>query len=462
MTPLPLNDTVVHEAENSFQETDAALVAAAALEGEAYLAAGDRLATDKEQKLIDLVKHGIGETDVLAALDKDAIALESFDIRAVGHNFVKKALVAAASKTAEMAVKNGKALGHYAGIGMKLKERLRVIEQGLKEHGEAEPASDIFEYGAYKRFFQIGDIPITNFEQYCMALSWQHSATRFVQTRGAQYQEFVASSLLRCVKSMSMENPEELGAHLLSLCEHIETEWSDVWELSDIKPEERYYGKYVETVTPANTVAEFPLRSFVALAPLMDARYLVASYPKRKGATGITEIAEQARSYGAMVVFDKRSRVKTEHLMATPTAAEALKAVQACIADMNNMFLYVDIAKRLGSILSDFKDELKRLEKETAASSDAESVQMAGAYVRLLAQFYETIANPMVVMAWMGVRAAIMTASIAEHILTKDKTVMGFTKMLSSSEGAKLANLSPGLETLAEAVALSDLMQNNA
>lgn len=148
--------------------------------------------------------------------------------------------------------------------------------------------------------------------------------------------------------------------------------------------------------------------------------------------------------------------------MATPSAAEALKAVQACIADMNNMFLYVDIAKRMGSILTDFKDELKRVEKETAKHSDAESVQLAGAFVRLLTQFYETIANPTVVMAWMGVRTAIMTASIAEHILTKDKTAMGFTKMLASNEGAKMASLSPGLETLAEAVALSDLLQNNA
>ena len=60
------------EAEESFHGIDRALASTAALEQEEKLVAnGDREATDHEQRLIDLVKHGIGEASIAAAADRN-------------------------------------------------------------------------------------------------------------------------------------------------------------------------------------------------------------------------------------------------------------------------------------------------------------------------------------------------------------------------------------------------------
>ena len=148
--------------------------------------------------------------------------------------------------------------------------------------------------------------------------------------------------------------------------------------------------------------------------------------------------------------------------MDTPNAVDALHAVRTCINDLNNMFVYAAQAKDVEKNIDKFKEYLKKISDNIGDYSDAEAVQYVGLYIRLISQFYETIYNPAVLIAWMSVRTAIMTASIAEHVLTGNKTIMGFTKLLSSSQGAKVNNLAPGLEEYADVVVLSDLLRKHA
>lgn len=468
MTLSPTHDEqLALEAEESFHGLDRALASTAALEQEEkFVADGDREATDHEQRLINLVKHGIGETDIAAAVDRIAVGteglLDSIDFRKLTTDIVKKGLVSAGKLAGEMSKKNINAYKHYFDTAQTVLKRLKVIEEGLLAHGEEPPETPVFEYGVYQRFFQIGELPVTNFEEYRMALSYQQAATRYVMTKGIHYQSFVAEKIAALAKDLKPDAPEEAGAHLLYLAEQIESEWSDIWENAVIKPAERWAGKAIDAITPQNTLNEYPLRNFVALSPMLDARYLVASYPKNKSGKDIPSISEQARAYGAMLAFDKKSGVKTVTHMDTPSAVDALHAVRTCINDLNNMFVYSEQAKSVEKNIDKFKEYLKKISDNIGDYSDAEAVQYVGMYVRLISQFYETIHNPSVLIAWMSVRTAIMTASIAEHVMTSNKTIMGFTKLLSSSQGAKVNNLAPGLEEYADVVVLSDLLRKHA
>lgn len=464
----PMHDEqLALDVEQANHRMDTVLGATAALEQEEKLVgSGDREPTEHEQRLINLVKEGIGQTSIEAAIDRIAVAteglLDGIDFKKLTSDIVKKSLISAGKLAGEMSKKNITAYKSYHDTAMLVLKRLRVIEEGLLSHGEEPPETPLFQYGVYKRFFQIGDLPITNFEEYRMALSYQHAATRYVMTKGIQYQAFVSEKIATLAKDIRPDAPEEAGAHLLYLAEQIESEWSNIWENAVIKPAERWAGKVVDPITPQNTLNEYPLRNFVALSPMFDARYLVASYPKNTSGKDIPAISEQARSYGAMVVFDKKSGVKTADYMETPNAADALHAVRTCINDLNNMFVYAAQAKDIEKKVDKFKEYLKKISDNIGDYSDAESIQYVGLYVRLVSQFYETIYNPSVLIAWMSVRTAIMTASIAEHVLTGNKTIMGFTKMLTGSQGNKISNLSPGLEEYADVVVLSDLLRKHA
>lgn len=459
---LTTDDELLRDAQQSFVKADTSSVITAALEENERLVAGEeREPTEHEQKLIDLVRNGVGETDISAAIDRLAIAteglLDNTDIRKFNHKLLKSAVVEACGSVVKMAEKNNRALRYYATTAKKLLGRLKTIEQGLQEHGNDAPASTVFEYGVYKRFFQIGDLPITAFHQYQFALSYQHAVMRYVLQRGLPYQEFVGAKLSAFLENMEFDKPDELGALLLAYVEQLESEWSDVWEKSNIQPDVRFVGRTVEVVTPQETINQFPLRHFTALAPLFDGRYLVASYPKKRDAKDITGIAESARCYSTMIVHDRKSDVKTVDHMDTPEAKAALRSVQDCIKDINNMFLISDQFDKIVERIDSFSDLMKKRLSEIGEHLDFDTVRYVSLYIRLLTQYCETIYNPVVVCAWMSIRSSIMTASIAEHVLTDNKTVMGFTKILSGSEGTKLATLQPGLEEFAELVRIVDL-----
>jgi hypothetical protein len=315
----------------------------------------------------------------------------------------KKAALAFGNTIPEHFKTTAKGLHHYSELAQRLRKRLIQLKPLLEKRDF--PYTNVFEYGAYSRFFQVGGKSLDGFIGFQEAMVVQHGALMHTVGASNSYAIPVMQKMLENLQSLNAQSKPDADS-IIALRDSVENYWTYTWKQADIthKP-----GQPPQVA--ANT---FPERKFTSLAPLLDNRYLLAHEPKSNGGTNPEKIAANIKHYGAAVVFDKKAGPVAYNSMVIPNIEDLLELVIQTIAGLNEIKGLEHLAKMNEGFAKDFKKATDVLSKAVQDSKDKEFFGFIAEYFRLATSVSTTIQQPYVQMAWLYVRCAMVVVSLAE------------------------------------------------
>lgn len=388
--------------------------------------------TDHQQEMVDnfrAVSQNV-KGDVYAVADQ--AALEGF--MEVTASMARKAALAFGAKIPEHFKVTAKGLLHYLGVSQKLRERL-VQLMPLVEKRDF-PYTDVFDYGAYSRFFQVGGKSFNSFSDFQAAMDVQSKATLHVLSASNSYGIVVMQKLLQNLQDLqSVKKPDP--EQMVALRDSIERYWLQTWKEAEIttRPGE----------TPQGALNAFPERKFISLAPLLDNRYLVAHQPKSNGGSDPAKITLAIRHYGASVVFDKAKDKTTERSMNIPNMDDLSKLMIQTINVLHDMNGLSNLAKQNDAFARDFKKTTDILNKQIADADDPQFYGFIAEYFKIATAVGQAIQQPYIQMVWLYIRCAMVVVSMAELAVLEDAGKRVVTARFATKQNTEFSN--PALES---------------
>jgi hypothetical protein len=357
--------------------------------------------TDHQQALVNEFQDQAKNRKETVYAVADAAALEGFVETTA--KLARKAVLSFCDDIPLQFKLTAKALKHYVEMAQKLRERLLQLRP-LIEKREF-PYEDVFDYGAYSRFFQVNGKSIDSFFDFQRAMRDQNAATNHVMLAGGAYSAVVMEKLL--VSLRELQAPTSVNvAKLEELRDSIEHNWLVTWKEAEIAE--------TSGQTPQTALNAFPDRKFVCLASLLDNRYLVAHQPKSNGGSDPVKITNAIKHYGAALVFDKNASGERKSSMIVPNIDDLLDMVDQTIHVLNDMKSLEAMAKKNDSFAKDFKKVADTLAKRLESESNPNDFGFIAEYFKLATAVGQSIQQPYVQMAWMYVRCAMVVTALAE------------------------------------------------
>lgn len=327
-----------------------------------------------------------------------------------------------------------KALNHYVEMSEKLRTRLIELRPLLAKREF--PLNDVFDYGAYSRFFQVDGKAIAGWSAFEDAMELQNTATRHVLQAADSYSVVVMEKLLGGLQQLQAAKKPD-AEQLVELRDSIERHWLQTWKEADLTTQPGQ--------TPQSALNAFPDRKFVCLASLLDNRYLVAHAPKSNGGSDPAKITTAIRHYGASLVFDKKSGVAAETSMNVPNVDDLLKMVDQVINVLHDMKGFAALAKKNDSFAKDFQKAMDILNKQTQSNSDTQLLGFVSEYFKIVGAVVSSIQQPYAHMAWMYVRCAMVVTSLVELSVVEDPKDRAATNRFFIKQSTEFNN--PALES---------------
>lgn len=328
-----------------------------------------------------------------------------------------------------------KALNHYAEMAEKL--RLRLVQ--LRPHLEKRkfPLVDIFDYGAYSRFFQVAGKPITGFSDFEEAVELQTRALHYTVKAAEGYTLVITEKLLEALQALQARQEPDVEK-LVDLRESIERHWLQTWKEADLTPQ---HGQ-----TPQCALNAYPQRKFVSLAPLLDNRYLLAHAPKSDGGKDPVKITEAIKHYGASLVFDKgASKATGEGSMNIPNPDDLLKLVDTVVNALADMKGFTFLAKKNDGFAKDFQKAMDVLSKQMQSITDASYRGFVAQYFKIAGAVINTSQEPYSSMAWMYVRSAMVVTTLVELSIFEEQKDRVVANRFFAKQNTEFSN--PALES---------------
>lgn len=388
--------------------------------------------TDHQQEMVDkfkdLAKDHKGEVYAVA----DAAALEGF--LETTASLTKKAVAAFTKEVPAYFKITAKGLTHYVGMAQRLKVRLQELRPLLAKREF--PFIDVFDYGAYSRFFQVNGESIGSFSEFQEAMNVQNTATRHVMQASSSYAIVIMEKLLEGLEELQSASKPDVDK-LVALREAIDLKWQLTWKDAELA---RKQGQ-----TPQVALNEYPERKFTSLAPLLDNRYLVAHEPRNKGGVDPTKITQAIRHYGAALVFDKRADKPTQHSMNVPNISDLLALVDETIHVLGDMRSFEELAEKNDDFAKDFKKAADVLNKLVESEEEPEFYGFISEYFKIATAISQSIQQPYVSMAWMYIRCAMVVTSLAELAAVEESGKRVVFARFVAKQGTEFAN--PAMES---------------
>lgn len=376
-----------------------------ALAGTAIVAEPRQPLTAHQQERVDdfktLAAHHHGE--VYGVMDKAALkpGTEGFVEMTTG---LFRKVVGALGKQVPIHFQHGtKALLHYVTLAERLRARLLQLRPVLAKRDF--PISDVFDYGAYSRFFQCADRSIGGFSEFAAAMEVQNAATRYTFGAAQNYSLTVAEKLLESLEALqALKEPD--AQKLEKLRDAIEHQWIFGWREAQITTRPGQ--------TPRAALNAFPERKFVSLAPLLDNRYLVAHCPKYNGGAEPNKITHALQHYGASVVFDKEAAKPNQHSMNVPNIDELVKLLDDTVHVLTDFRAFEELAEQNKKFAKDFDKAMGVLNKLALANADLQYLGFVTEYFKITNAVAQAIQQPYAHMAWMYIRCALVITALVE------------------------------------------------
>jgi hypothetical protein len=382
-------------------------------EEEAKLAPVQQL-SDHQQEMVDKLQD-LAQSEksvVYAVADKAAVTVPANEgFKEISSQLVRKAALAFSSDIPKSFDITSKALRHYFDMADKLRQRLVNLLPLLKNRDY--PYCDVFEYGAYSRFFQVAGKPIESFYDFQNALDLQVEATHLTVKAADSYSIPIMQKLLETLQQLKPNEP--IDAHQFEILrDAIQFRWEMTWEDAGLTT--------APGQTPQSIINTFPERKFRSLAALLDNRYLVAHRPKNDGGKDPAKISESIRHYGATIAFDKVKGASGYSIMSVPNCDDLVKTVIQTINTLNDLQGLAELAKKNEVFAKEIKQATEILNK-AIKSTDVKDAQFFGfvsEYFKLASAVAQAIQQPYVSVSWMYLRCAMVVTSLAELSVIED------------------------------------------
>jgi hypothetical protein len=346
----------------------------------------------------------------------------------------KKAVAVFSSEIPGQFKVTSKGLEHYIEMAGRLRERLLTLKPLLDKRDF--PFEDIFDYGAYSRFFQVNGESIGTFSDFKAAMDVQYAATRHTVSAAESYGMVVMQKILEKLQTLQSEkNPRE--EDFVELRDSIERTWERVWKDADITPK---HGQ-----TPQAALNAFPDRKFTSIAPLLDNRYLVAHKPKSDGGKDPAKITVAIKHYGAAVVFDKHNNAPKQKSMNVPNLDDLKDMVIQTINGLYELQGFKQLAKNNNSAAKEFKEASEILSKLLGESNDPKLYGFVSEYFKLATAVGKTVQQPYVQMAWMYIRCAMVVVSLLELAVLEEPNKRVVAMRFAANQQTEFSN--PALES---------------
>lgn len=385
--------------------------------------------TDHQQDIVDGFKSLAKDQKGAVYAVADSEALEGFLETTAA--LAKKAVLAFSEEIPPYFKINAKGLNHYVDMAQKLRGRLLQLRPLLEKREF--PYEDVFDYGAYSRFFQVNGKSIGSFSEFQEAMAVQNKATRHVTQAASSYAVVIAEKLLDGLRSLQAAGAGPMDTEkLVALRDSVEFHWTQTWKEADISNQPGQ--------TPQAVLNEFPDRKFISIAALMDNRYLLAHEPKQNGGDNPLKVTSAIRHYGASVVFDKKTEKPTQHSMNVPNVDDLLKMVDEVIRGLNDLRAFEVIVKKNNAFAIDFKYAVQALNKRITTVDDPKFYGFVAEYFKLALSVCQAIQQPYLQMTWMYIRCAIVVTSLAELAAIEEPRERIAASRFFTSQSTEFAN----------------------
>lgn len=328
-----------------------------------------------------------------------------------------------------------KGLSHYAGMAQRLRARLLQLRPLLEKREF--PYTDVFDYGAYSRFFQVNGKSIGGFSGFAEAMEVQSAAMTHVLRAADSYGVVIMEKLLKSLQELQAVKKPDAEA-MIALRNSIEQHWEFTWQQANIT-------LAPPGQTPQDAANSFPERKFTCLAPLLDNRYLVAHAPKNSGGENPSKISVAIKHYGASVVFDKKAAAATQHSMNVPNSDDLLQLLDKVVDLLHDMGSLEALAKKNDAFAKDFKKATDVLVKQIAEAPDGEFCGFVAEYFKLATAIGQSIQHPYVQMAWLYLRCAMVLVSLTELAVIEEPKQRIATARFFAKQRTEFGN--PALES---------------
>lgn len=347
----------------------------------------------------------------------------------VSAGIVKKAMIAFGNTIPKQYEVTAKGLKHYIAMAQKLRERLTALRPLLDKRDY--PYRDVFEYGAYSRFFQFDGESISNFYQFQNAMDVQSRATQYVVKASESYGILLMERLLESLQQLQIAKEPD-SQEMLNLRDSVNFHWKTTWKEAQITTEPGQ--------TPQSAFNAFPERKFVSIAPLLDNRYLVAHSPKNDGGKDPVRVSEAIKHYGASVAFDKTNEKNEAQSMIVPNTDELSKLVTQTINtlyDIQGLNVLVD---KNESFAKDFKKATDVLTKVMDKTVDNQFFGFLREYFKLATSIGTAVQQPYVQMVWLYIRCALVVTAMAELAVLEEPQKHVVLKQFFSKQSKEFSN----------------------
>lgn len=321
----------------------------------------------------------------------------------LGANLFRKAVSAIGKEVPVYFKVTAKGLDHYADMAKRIRTRLVELRPRLSKRDF--PVHDVFDYGAYSRFFQVEGKPIEGFAAFDDAMWVQGSAMRHCVQASEGYADVVLKKLMEGLQQLQAVSLPD-GQKMIDIRDSIERHWLQTWKEADLTPK---HGQ-----TPQSTLNDFPERKFTSLAPLLDNRWLVAHAPKADGGNDPSKIAKAIRHYGASLVQDKKTGGVAATSMNVPNVDDLLKLVEDVINTLSDVEGLALLGKKNDRFAKDFLNAMNVLNKQTVIYNDPKYLMFLSEYFKIVSSVIAAVQQPYVSMAWLYIRSALVVLSLVE------------------------------------------------
>lgn len=323
-----------------------------------------------------------------------------------------------------------KALNHYVELSEKLRTRLIELRPLLAKRDF--PLTNVFEYGAYSRFFQVDGKAIAHWSTFEEVMSLQNAATLHTLRAADSYSVVIMEKLLSSLQALQAQKEPD-SEQLIVLRDSIERHWLQTWKEADLttKPGQ----------TPQSALNAFPDRKFTSLAPLLDNRYLVAHAPKNNGGGDPQKITAALKHYGASLVFDKKAGGAVETSMNVPNVDDLLAMLDQVVNVLHDMKGFEALAKKNDSFAKDFTKAMDVLNKQAQSNTDPKFLGFVSEYFKIANAVISSIQQPYTHMAWMYIRCAMVVTALVEVSVLEEQKDRTATNKLFAKQSTEFNNL---------------------
>lgn len=419
-------DTGAYECDKELSDAEGSLEALVGVVAENEL---DQVKlTEHQQRTVTAFKNlqKDSKDEVYAVVDK--AALEGFGD--FTNALVKRGCVTYAAGLRVKFHHASKTLNHYASVAATLKTRLEALRPLLK--AREFPLREVFEYGAYSRFFTVAGKPISVYSQFQSVLDNQVLATGHVFSGIERYTDVIVKKLLDelvLLQSEAKATPERMVA----LRDDLERYWLQTWKEAHITPNPGQ--------PPQSALQAVPEAKFTSLCPLFDNRYLVAQQPKNNGGTNSSQIASAMKFYGASIVFDKTKSPERSSFINIPNCDDLLATVDQCITQLNDFKALGSLAKKNLTYANDLKRAADILIKALDGNTSQPYRSFMIDYFKVLATLGNTVQEPYISTAWMFVRTVMIVTTLVELSVLEDDKEHAVAKRFMTKQNEEFAHV---------------------